>query len=217
MKASICAIGATLLFPFTAYPADDPAPKGILLNGVEWSIGDNAALPLVRGEKAAYLFNVSKGKVSVGVDGTSVDNIVAPSTVLLVGKNLDLLTKFSTGIASSGTIQRVTGFKTNVFYPSLMQGIIPAVFPLARLDSQRSFAFAVEGVQIPDKRPPECRDPSTSYVRLIVDGLPIQESPNNDARFSNNTGYMGKARSIDWAIVGPQTCLFAVIFALVDE
>jgi hypothetical protein len=217
MKASIYAIGVTLLLPFTAYPADDPAPKGVLINGVEWSIGDNAALPLARGDKAAYLFSVNKGKVSLGVDGTTIGNIVAPSTVLLVGKNLDLLTKFSNGIASSGTVQRVTAFKTNVSYSSLKQGILPATFPLARFDSPRSFAFAIEGVQTPDKRPLECKDPSTSYVRLILDGLPIQEPANSDARFSNNTGYMGKARSIDWAIAGPQTCQFSVIFTLVDE
>lgn len=88
---------------------------------------------------------------------------------------------------------------------------------MARLDSPRSFAFSVEGIGNPDKRPEECKDPSSSYVRLIADGSPIQVSPNTDAHFSNNSGYMGKANSVDWAIAGPQTCAFTVIFALVDE
>lgn len=218
MRVSICAMCATVLFPFTAYSTDEPAPTGIIIpNGVEWSIGDNDALPLVRGEKANYLFIISKGKVSLSVDGNSIENIVGPSTVLLVGKEVFLVTKFSTGIASTGTIQRAPALKTNIPYSSSKQGLLPAVFPLARLDSPRSFAFSVEAIGNPDKRPEECKDPSSSYVRLIADGSPIQVSPNTDAHFSNNSGYMGKAKSVDWAIAGPQTCAFTVIFALVDE
>lgn len=87
-----------LITPLGAISADGAQPSSNFPDGVQWFIGDNEALPLVRGEKAAYMFTVNKGKVALGVDGTAVNNIVGPSTVMLVGKEINLITKFSNEI-----------------------------------------------------------------------------------------------------------------------